>query len=101
MAMSKFSFFTPQEPPWPEQRSITAISVWGNSRSISAAFGPMFCARAWQARCTATPPGERLQAGGEALLLGDVDQIFAGVECRAREPLHVLVLGQEQAAIRI
>ena len=46
----------PQEPPWPEHRSITATSASGSSRSISAAFCPMFCARAWQASCTVTPP---------------------------------------------
>jgi hypothetical protein len=55
-AVSKFSLSTPQAPPWPEQRSITSIGVSGIRRSISAPFGPMFCARAWQARWMATPP---------------------------------------------
>ena len=45
-AVSKFSFMTPHEPPWPEQRSMTLISVSGTRRSISADFWPMFWARA-------------------------------------------------------
>ena len=49
MAWGRVFFITPKVPPWPEQRSTTAISVSGISLSISADFWPMFCARAWQA----------------------------------------------------
>jgi hypothetical protein len=45
-AVPKFSFSTPRDPPWPEHRSITEMLVSGSRRSISAAFLPMFCARA-------------------------------------------------------
>ena len=63
-AMSKFSVRAPQMPPWPLQRSITATRVLGARRSISAALGPMFCARAWQARWTVTPSGSgRIPSG--------------------------------------
>ena len=37
-------------------------SASGIRRSISAAFWPMFWARAWQAICSVTPPSTRLQA---------------------------------------
>ena len=41
-AVSKLSFIIPQEPPWPEHLSITATSLSGNRRNISAALAPMF-----------------------------------------------------------
>ena len=87
---------TPQVPPWPEQRSITSTSASGISRSISAAFWPMFCARAWQARCSATPPSSGFRPGARPSLLGDVDDIFADVEGGAARALDVRVLGQDQ-----
>ena len=91
----------PQEPPWPEQRSMTATSAWGRSRSISAALAPMFCARAWQARCRVTPPGQCCQSGRQALLLRDVDHVLADVEGRLREALHALVLRQDQRPLEL
>ena len=59
-----------------------STSASGISRSISAAFWPMFCARAWQAMCTRRRRRERLQAGRQAFLPGDVDDVFADVEGR-------------------
>ncbi len=57
MALSKCSCLKPQAPPWPEQRSITLTSAFGTRRNISAAFCPMFWARAWQAMCTVINSG--------------------------------------------
>ena len=54
----------------------------GMRRSISAALGPMFCARAWQARWTVTPSGSGCKPVGQALLLRDHHDIFVDVEGR-------------------
>ena len=48
--------------------------------SISAAFGPIFWARAWQARCTVTPSGNGDRPSGKPVFLGHVDHIFVDVE---------------------
>ena len=56
----------------------------------------MFCARAWQARCTRDAASSGLQAGAQALLLGDIDDIFVDVEGRLRQPVDVGILGQDQ-----
>src|SRR6185437_4499090 len=82
-ATSKFSLSTPQLPPWPEQRSITATSGCGKRRSISAALAPMAWARAWQ-------------PGRQTFLARDIDDVFADVEGGAREALDSLVLRQDQ-----
>ena len=68
-AISKFSVRAPQMPPWPLQRSMTATRVLGIRRSISAALAPMFWARAWQARCTLTPPSTGSRPGARPSFL--------------------------------
>ena len=44
----------------------------GISRSISAALGPMFCALAWQARCSVTPPGSGFRSGRQPFVPRDI-----------------------------
>ena len=78
-AMSKLPFITPQAPPWPEQRSITCRSGSGMRRSISAAFCPTFCARAWQAMCSATPPESGFRPGARPSRRGDLHHILGDV----------------------
>ena len=68
----------------------------GKRRSISAAFGPMFCARAWQARCTATPPSSGFRPGASPsfLAISTTYSLMSKVARASR--FDVLVAGQEQ-----
>ena len=47
---------------------MTETLVSGSSRSISAAFCPIFWARAWQARWTVTPPSSGVIPGASPSL---------------------------------
>ena len=59
------------------------LGVRAAACSISVAFWPMFWARAWQAMWTVTPPASGFMPAGQPLLaLGDVDDVFGGVEGR-------------------
>ncbi len=76
-------------PPWPEQRSITCdVGLREAAAASRPPSAPMFCARAWQARWTRDAALERLQAGRQPVLLGDVDDVLADVERRLRQPLR-------------
>ena len=88
---------TPKVPPWPEQRSITSTGVSGISFSISAALGPIFWARAWQARCTRDAFGQRRSARRQALFLRHIHHIFVDVEDMVGHAFDVLIVGQISA----
>ena len=100
-AVSKLSFITPQEPPWPEQRSITCeIGVGDQAQHLRR-----LLAHVLRPRVAGEVQGdaalERLQAGRQALALGDVDDVFGDVEGRLGQPLHRRDRRARSAAIRI
>ena len=100
-ATSCVAFTTPNVPPWPEQRSITSTGVSGIRRSISAALGPMFCARAWQARCTVTPSGSGFSPAGRPSFFAMSTTYSSMSKVVCRDALHVFDCPARSAAIRI
>jgi len=95
-AVSKFPLSTPYSPPWPEPRSITATSASGSERSISAAFCPTFCARAWQARWIVTPPTSGDSPGVSPSLRATSTDVFADAKSGGRQFSGGRVVRQDQ-----
>ena len=86
-ATSKFSFITPQVPPWPEQRSITSTGSRGSAAASPPLSGPCSGRAHGRRDARVTPPGERLEARRQPFLLGDVDDVFGDIEGRVGQPL--------------
>ncbi|HWI26997.1 MAG TPA: hypothetical protein VN668_08490 [Stellaceae bacterium] len=65
---------------------MTARSGSGRRRSISAALAPMFCARAWQARCKLTPPESFSSPGASPsfLAMSTMYSLMSKVACARR-----------------
>ena len=68
----------------------------GIRRSISAAFGPMFWARAWQARCTVTPSGSGFRPCGRPSFFAMSTTYSSMSKVAAARRLHVRIVGHDQ-----
>ena len=99
-ATSKFSVRAPQMPPWPLHRSITATRVLGMRRSISAPFGAHVLRPRVAGEMQADAAFDRGEALGQAVLLGDVDDVLGEIEGRLRQPLDRRDPWAGSAAIR-